>query len=539
MPTTYSNPVVETPLGTIFGYFKMSENGRRYAAFEGIPYAMPPVGELRFEDPIPITTPFGQLDATKKSGVCAQYYDLPPDKDGKPSQGALQGTENCLYLNIYVPELEDPNQLMPVIFFIHGGSFQYASGTAFGNKFLADRDVIFITINYRLGSLGFLSTEDEVVPGNMGLKDQSLALRWTYEFIKNFRGDPSKIVLSGFSAGSSSIQYHYLSHQSRGLFSSSIAMSGTTFNPWAFAQGARQKAQKLGALFQCPTSSSRELIKCLKKVPAMKLVEATKKFQDWQYNPEAPWAPVLDKYSPRPFIALTPKEILDSKMLYDVPAVFGVVSDEGSDPISAYAPHDSLLKELNDNWVSLAPSLLEYNYTVPVAMHNEVAISARKEYLGKKAIDKSTVPQLQQLLTDQRYFIGFENGIRLQAAASSSPVYMYYYSYRGSQSYSDHLSRSTKNYGTCHTDDMNLVVENPDIDPTKTEEERTMSNFLMDMWTSVAYYGVPRLGINWEPVDASNPRLKYLHISAPGNYTMSGSTNFGRKNYWKKFFFTV
>ncbi|KAJ8673055.1 hypothetical protein QAD02_004316 [Eretmocerus hayati] len=537
LSNTCSEPIAETPLGKVFGHYKVSENGRKYAAYEGIPYAKPPMGKLRFEDPVALRNPFRRLSATKKSGVCAQYYDVPPGKDGQPVlNGSLQGTEDCLYLNIYVPELEDPKKLMPVIFFIHGGSFQYASGTAFGDKYLANRDVIFLTINYRLGLLGFLSTEDAVVPGNMGLKDQSLALRWTYDNIKYFRGDAKKIILVGFSAGSSSIQYHYLSPLSHGLFSSSIAMSGTAFNPWAHTGRARQKAKELGALFNCPTSNSRHMINCLKKVPALTLVAATKKFQFWQYNPEAPWAPVVDKYSPRPFISLSPKEILQQGLSYNAPAVYGSVSQEGCDPFAEYAPHDNLLKELNDGWFSIAPYLLEINDTFKRSIHREIASDSRWEYLQDKQINKSTVPQLTEMLTDQRYLIGFETGIRLQAAATKSPVYMYYYSFRGSQSYSDHLSRTHNNYGVCHTDDMNLVVENPDIVPTATKPEWEMSNFLMDMWVSVAYHGVPRVGVGWDPVDAKNQTLKYLHIEAPGKYKMSGSSNFGRKKFWRNFY---
>lgn len=90
---------------------------------------------------------------------------------------------------------------------------------------------------------------------------------------------------------------------------------------------------------------------------------------------------------------------------------------------------------------------MDYNYVVPKDRQKEVAIAAREKYLGNKTIDKDAVPGLIKMLTDQRYFIGFEDGIRLQAKASKNPVYLYYYSFRGSQSYSDSLSRTHNNYG--------------------------------------------------------------------------------------------
>ncbi|XP_001602765.2 venom carboxylesterase-6 [Nasonia vitripennis] len=530
------SPSVVTAYGPVVGSYKTSQNGRKYAAYEGIPYAVPPEGELRFTEARPAPPWRGTLDATKKSSVCAQYSDVPPGKDGQPVlKGLYQGTEDCLYLNIYVPQVKGRKGGLPVIFFIHGGSFQYASGNMFGAKYLTDRDVIFVTFNYRLGILGFLSTEDEVLPGNLGLKDQNLALRWVNDNIGAFGGDSRHIVLSGFSAGSSSIQYHYLSPMSRGLFSGSIAMSGTAFNPWAMAHFARKNAIKLGAIFKCPTHDSRLMIECLKKVPTMELVLAENQFMDWQYNPEAPFAPVWGDS----FMPLSPKETLESGKNYDAPALYGMVSQEGDDPVAEYAPHDNLLKQLDEDWLEITPALFEmqYNYVVPKNQWPEVAIAARKKYLGNATIDKKAVPGLIKMLTDQRYFIGFEDGIRLQAKASKSPVYLYYYAFRGSQSYSDSLSRTHNNYGVCHTDDMNLVVENPDIDPTKTQAEWEMSNFLMDIWVSVAYTGVPtNISAKWNPVDADDPELKYLHIAAPGKYSMSGDSDFGLKSFWKRWF---
>ena len=92
------------------------------------------------------------MNATKKSDFCAQYVDVPPDKNGQPVlDGLIEGSEDCLYLNIYVPISKEK---MPVIFFIHGGAFMYASGNIFGHKYLADKNLILVTINYRLGLLG-------------------------------------------------------------------------------------------------------------------------------------------------------------------------------------------------------------------------------------------------------------------------------------------------------------------------------------------------------------------------------------------------
>ncbi|XP_031779585.1 venom carboxylesterase-6-like [Nasonia vitripennis] len=438
-------------MGTVIGQYKTSYKGRLYEVYEGFPYAKPPTGSLRFEEPVPIG-PWGILNATNSKSVCAQYFDIPPDKNGLPvTEGRVTGSDDCLYLSINVPVLEDTKRKLPVIFLIHGGSFQYGNGLTYGakNKYLLDRDIGFVSINYRLGILGFLSTEDEVLPGNLGLKDQSLSLRWTSENIAYFGVDPNRIILVGYSAGSSSVQYHYLSPLSRGLFHGSIGLSGTVFNPWGFALGAREKARKLGAIFNCPTQDSRKLVNCLKGIPAQSLLAATKEFQYWQFMPEAPFTPVIEKADTRPFINKSPKEIANAKEVYDVPAVFGMVSDEGCDPGAGYAPHDNVLKDLNDNWISIAPHshLLQYNYTLPRRLHKILAVAARKFYFGNKKINTTTASASIRMLSDKHHFTGIEQGVRLQAMVTKSPVYFYYYSFHGSQSRSEDLNHTKNNYG--------------------------------------------------------------------------------------------
>lgn len=125
---------------------------------------------------------------------------------------------------------------------------------------------------------GFLSTQDDVVSGNMGLKDQSMALRWVHDNIKSFGGDQKKITLVGLSAGGASVHYHYLSPMSAGLFQNGISFSGTALVCWAQTENPLEKAKKLGALMGCPTDSPKDMVKCLKSRPGRVLVQATENF---------------------------------------------------------------------------------------------------------------------------------------------------------------------------------------------------------------------------------------------------------------------
>lgn len=141
-------------------------------------------------------------------------------------------SEDCLYLNIHTPQISTPNLKLPVMAYIHGGGFTYGSGNveSVGPDFLVPRGVILVTINYRLGALGFLSLQTPECPGNNGLKDQNLALRWIQKNISAFGGNPDNVTLFGESAGSVSVHYHLLSKLSRGLFHRAITQSGTATN---------------------------------------------------------------------------------------------------------------------------------------------------------------------------------------------------------------------------------------------------------------------------------------------------------------------
>lgn len=188
------------------------------------------------------------------------------------------GSEDCLYLNVYVPDKINDNQPIPVIVHIYAGAFQFSGLLGTEQDQFMDKNVIFVTFNHRHGVLGFLSTEDDVVPGNMGLKDQVLALKWIKQNIEAFGGDPNRITMAGASSGGASIHYHYLSPMSAGLFRNGISMSGTALMPWALTKNSRSKALELGKLVYCEMTYIHEVIKCLRSVPVKSLFEAQANF---------------------------------------------------------------------------------------------------------------------------------------------------------------------------------------------------------------------------------------------------------------------
>ena len=170
----YGVPLVDAPCGKMTGVRSPSRDGRDIYSYKGIPYAQPPTGELRFKRPSPPDGWKGTLKATKYGDKCYQPFALGPIRK-------FEGSEDCLYLNVHVPNSnrkEDGG--LPVMVWIHGGGFTNGDGSdgLFGPEFLLDRDVILVTLNYRLGPLGFFSLDDAGISGNQGMWDQRDAMIW-------------------------------------------------------------------------------------------------------------------------------------------------------------------------------------------------------------------------------------------------------------------------------------------------------------------------------------------------------------------------
>ncbi|XP_054158968.1 cholinesterase 1-like, partial [Oppia nitens] len=220
--------------------------------FLNIPFAEPPVGDLRFAKPVPIKEPKKDvIDGTKSGNSCIQ--NLSPEM--KQFVGNLQQSEDCLVLNVWTPSLETTG-LKPVMFWIYGGAFSMGSifQLMYNGSVLATNDVVFVAANYRVGELGFLYGGHESAPGNAGLYDQLLALKWIKDNIESFGGDPNQVTIFGESAGSWSVSAHLLSPLSTGLFKRAIMQSGSLmFNKdipisdtVRALTKAKQWAQKLG-----------------------------------------------------------------------------------------------------------------------------------------------------------------------------------------------------------------------------------------------------------------------------------------------------
>ena len=260
-PDAQSDPTLaRTATGTVRGVVEPD-----HRLFAGIPYAAPPVGPLRFQPPAPTTAWTGVRDASKPGPRCIQ------DPGGDLELGR-QSDEDCLTLNVWTPAARGAPK--PVMVWIHGGSFTGGSGKMYDGQWLAARgDIIVVTINYRLGTLGFLAHPALGPPGdvgNYGLEDQQAALRWVRDNIANFGGDPAKVTLAGESAGGMSVCDHLVAPGSKGLFRAAIVQSAPC-GAQADLQTAEQSSLDYAARAGC--GDPKTAADCLRALPVDKLRE--------------------------------------------------------------------------------------------------------------------------------------------------------------------------------------------------------------------------------------------------------------------------
>nr|XP_053639153.1 juvenile hormone esterase-like isoform X2 [Cherax quadricarinatus] len=264
-------PVVNTEEGRISGLREHSLSGAAFYAYRSIPFAQPPVGDLRFKAPVASLRWDGVRDGSSEPPLCLQPSFITKE---------LQGSEDCLYLNVFTPsEPGSGRRDLPVMVSIHGGAFFCGSASESGPNALLNHDMVLVVIQYRLGVLGFLSTEDDAIPGNFGLLDQVLALQWVQRNIHHFGGDPQKVTIFGESAGAASVSYHLLSPKSRGLYSQAIMQSGSALNPWAHGKSRRDLALHVGRTVGCgKLEDSHDLLGCLQQANAEKLTSILSDF---------------------------------------------------------------------------------------------------------------------------------------------------------------------------------------------------------------------------------------------------------------------
>ncbi|CAH1407387.1 unnamed protein product [Nezara viridula] len=514
-------PLAVVKEGTLRGTYMKTLGGKEIAAFLGVPYAAPPV---RFQSPSPPRKWEGIRNATEPKSDCLHYTEL----------GLyVLGSEDCLYAYVYAPkDFNETKTLKDVIIYIHGGGFSCMLGH-YGPRYILDHDVVYVFFTYRLGPLGFLSTGDTVIPGNFGLKDQNMLLKWVSHNIKAFGGNSNSVTLTGTSAGGASVHYHMLSPMSKGLIHRAFSMSGTVLDPWTKTENFKERASKLAQLLNCPSANSTEFHDCLMKKEGQEIVSKMKDFHTWIYYPFTVFGPVVEVEHPDAFISKPPIEIIKNKEAQEVPWFTTLTSEEGLYPVADFIANKTALKYLDDHWNEIAPSLLDYGHLFEEYVSNEISRKIRNEYFGNGSILKNE-KALIDVCSDRHFVLGTVDAAKLHAKYYKSPVYSYLFSYRGKNSVSGYVSKSNNNWGVCHADDTGYMFHNEMINTEEIANDRKMIAVMTRVLVNFAKNGAPQMDDNllWPEVDDVEDTFTYVNIKNHTYNILERNSLLGRPNFW-------
>ncbi|KAJ9586947.1 hypothetical protein L9F63_019438, partial [Diploptera punctata] len=464
------------------------------------------------------------------------------------------GQEDCLYINVYTPNLKaDDGNKMPVMISIQGGCYYMGtmSSKMYGPDFLMPHSVVLVTAQYRLGILGFISTGDDVLPGNNGLKDQVMALRWVQRNISKFGGNPSNVTLFGASAGACCVHLHMLSPMSKGLFHRAIAHSGCALNPWALVDPhiCRQRTFRLAATLNRGTFETSNILTFLQSIPLCDLIIKAFEIIDEEFTtvtvssehtvPNLLFGPTKEVQgsSEEIFLQDEPIEIIKSGIFSQVPFILGLNQCEGS--IILQDVSDKWYNNIYENFESVISKYVIGMKTVP---HEDVQLIANKlkkfYYQGKK---KNDMMNHMLFYGDMLIAYGIHNAAEQHAAVSNTPVYLYKFCHRGELGFHallfGHDNPLFKEAGHCEDKGyIFYLLHHHCLNLHPVDQELLVKNRMTKLWTNFAKTGNPTpendpdLCIIWKPVTKS----EFCYMNIDKHLTMRTDFFNERIALWKE-----
>ncbi|XP_052241965.1 cholinesterase 2-like isoform X1 [Dreissena polymorpha] len=485
---------VKTPVGSISGLEEtLTVDGRQYrmSKFLSIPFAESTAGENRFMKPIPKAPFSSTFDATQLPMACYPSYNEAEQKLDK----YVNFTEDCLTLNVFVPHTFEKNVSLPVMVWIYGGAFVEGASVIFPAEGISTiGDGIVVTLNYRLGMFGFIQSTDGKLPGNQGLWDQHLGIKWVHDNIKAFTGNPNDVTIFGESAGGASVVYQALYPGNQGFFQRVIAQSGSALAYWASHELPNAEAfiTKKGC------DQAPDPIECLRALTPGQL----------QDNDTLPWAPFVDK----DFVIASPKDIVygtDSttssarNFFASLDFMTGVNNFDGALYLRDVWPNILHYSDMNtfvltrDEFIRIAIPAVVIDIIKPKNIRT--ALIAEEllniQYTDwQHPNDSATLRfSLTNMSSDVAFFYPAVSTVKGHALLGKGKSYLYELSVVPTTH-----ALQTPNWisGSNHADDIQYVFgyplyAGPRSTGNYTEEERRLARGMVTMWTNFAKSGDP------------------------------------------------
>lgn len=428
-----------------------------------------------FQAPLPPPTWDGVYKAVDEHHSCMQRFFI-----------GTTGVEDCLKINVYVPvKAQKP---LPVMVFIHGGAFLVGSGGKLihGPEFLVRHDVIFVTFNYRLGSLGFLCLGIKEVPGNAGLKDQVAALRWVKKNIAAFGGDSGNVTIFGESAGGTSTSMLIASPATEGLFNRAIVQSGSSVSNWAINRSpvwtSYLLAKNMG--YNGP-EDPHKLYEFFSQAPLAELV-TTKTYKPWEkfFETQLIHLPCIEKPFPdiEAVINDVPYNLMKVANRKNISVIYGSNDKEGLFLVG----HESNETLWSRNAGYMFAGDLEFENEEEA---NDVSKNVNKFYFGDDPISVDKIQNISDIYTHLYFEISelLETDVLLENPKIK--VYNYLFKYGGNRNVVKLISGNRKEEGACHGDDLFYLFQARYWPFRVWGEDRRIVDWMTKMWTNFAKYG--------------------------------------------------
>jgi len=450
---------VETAAGEVCGTQVQADAASRSVdVFRGVPYGESTAGANRWQPPLPKAAWQGIRPALEFGDICPQEV---------PSYPSSPPSEDCLSLNVWRPAGADPDSTLPVMVFIHGGGFESGSGSIplYSGAYLsASQGVIVVTINYRLGAMGFLAGYGGL-SGNYGLLDQQLALQWVQDNIAGFGGDPRTVLLFGESAGAMSTGLHMLSiPSSAGLFSAALMESNPLGLPYKSLRVAAEFGNALAQVVGCADGG----LDCLRALPAQQIADAqddpsiTAEGLLQGFSGFLLWAPALDG------TLITEQPVTAAAQGLPLPTIIGTNRNEGTLFVYPLLEALHLLPLSSDAYAALVGKFFGTSY-----------VSSILAAYPPNAQDNA--PVVSQLASDYLFFCS----TRSLAASGGGPVHAYFFSQLTTFNLWDLYPPLVPqcNGQVCHGDELPYVFHSAtDILQSFTPAEDALSQAIADYW---------------------------------------------------------
>jgi carboxylesterase type B len=403
------------------------------------------------------------FEAYDDSIICPQFND-----DNK-------GRVDCLRVNVYVPNIANSKNKVPVMVYFHGGAFNMGSSGKYeiAPKYLVKHNVIVVTVNYRVGAYGFMCLDIPEVPGNQGLKDQQLGLKWLKDNIGAFGGDANKVTIFGNSAGAHSIDFQ-LMYGENNLFNNAILQSGGVLSSTVYIEPDKQIPLKIATHLGFATDSLHEALSFLSCTDSDNVVEAVaqlglnfkpcveKKFDD------------VEPFINRNWISTATYSNLKGKTIItgftECERITDYINPEFYEDVDVFYRHVNQLFNFNEDELTEAKNLLRYFY------------------LGSKGINEDSQMELANFDSDMTYIHPMHRTLSRYLDNEVKNVYHYMFSYAGGRN-SDQVRKNISLDFAGHSDELGYLFDSAFMTDEPSSEDQLKIDQMTTMWTNFAKSG--------------------------------------------------